>query len=562
MKSKTLSLFRTTLQSNFDSPRAKKRQSQGKGKSAEASGKSRVGGIIFALLIGSAILSGIYYVATLIYDKLEVLGGQDIFVDLIPIGLSITLLGFGFMFVMQEMYHSKDIAVYMYLPIKKSQILTFRFIKVLIMGGLITAILLIPFVVAYGVKSSAGLEYIPYAFLILLLLPIIPLTVVGLISMLLMRFTTGLKSKKAVSIIPVVGGGIGVQFILQIVLQGLINPAFVPWLTKAGGIFSVLYKIFPGTEFAAKALSLSGTSALLNLGYFIAASMAAFVIFLLAGNFLYFKGLVGIGEEASRRRAISKDELEKRTSASSKSVTYIKKEIKQLLRSFPAFMNCIFNPVLLFPGMVFIGLFFGASNDMEMLLEYIDGGLLVGIIIGVGVMFSVINPVFASVISREGSSFYFMKFIPMSIEKQLVSKMSVGIILGMIPCILLGTALAFLGIPLGYIITGILGSLIIIAALAMTGLIIDIKRPKLNWSDESRAILMSLNFVFYVLTGFVYVAIGVLPIILFNRDLPIWEFEVSLVGCITYIVVVFGAVDLLLYRWINRNGKRFIMSAS
>ncbi len=26
-------------------------------------------------------------------------------------------------------------------------------------------------------------------------------------------------------------------------------------------------------------------------------------------------------------------------------------------------------------------------------------------------------------------------------------------------------------------------------------------------------------------------------------------------------VVVFGAVDLLLYRWINRNGKRLIMSA-
>jgi hypothetical protein len=136
--------------------------------------------------------------------------------------------------------------------------------------------------------------------------------------------------------------------------------------------------------------------------------------------------------------------------------------------------------------------------------------------------------------------------------------------LGVIPCLLIGTATAVSGIPIGYVIAGVLCALIIIAALTMTGAIIDLSRPKLNWTDVNRVLMMSLNFIFYVLTGLVYVAIAALPIILsalFGWDSPIGEFAVSSVVYIPYIVVVFGAVDLLLYRWINRNGKRSIMNA-
>ena len=581
--SKTLSLFRTTLQSSFDSPKAKKKRAEGKGKGrpARAADRGRAGGntaglagriiaVLIGLLIASAVLALFYWIATRIYNILEASGGGNVFVDLIFAGIAITLAGFGFMFFMQEMYYSEDIPVYMYLPIKKSQILTFRFVKVLIQGGFIVIAVLLPFFVAYGVKSSAGLAYIPYAFLVLLLAPIIPLTVIGLISMLLMRFTKGLKSKQAVSVVAFVGGAIGVQFVLQSFIQSF-NPALMGGLAEAGEILSVVYIIFPGTGFAANALELSGTSALINLGYFIAASAAAFGLFLLAGKFLYFEGLVGIGEHASRREAISSDDLEKKTAASPKPVTYMRKEFRQIRRSLAAFFNLVVNPVLLFPGIMIFGLLRSGNDDLESLLEYVDGGLVVGAIIGMCVIFSIMNPVFASIISREGSSFHIMKFIPMSIESQLRSKMSVGFVLGLIPCLLIGTALAFLGIPLEYIATGLLGALLIIAALAMTGAIIDLKRPKLNWTDVSRVLMMSLNFVIYALTGVVYVAIAALPIIIsiiLNWGLPIWAWESevplvdSLVGYITYIVVEFGAVDLLLYWWINRNAKRLIMQAS
>ena len=138
------------------------------------------------------------------------------------------------------------------------------------------------------------------------------------------------------------------------------------------------------------------------------------------------------------------------------------------------------------------GLLNSASEDMYMLLEFVDGGLVAGAIMGMCVIFSIMNPVFASVISREGSSFQFMKVIPMSIESQLKSKMSVGFVLGLIPCLLIATALGWLGIPLEYIVTALLGAPLIIAVLSMTGAIIDLKRPKLNWSDVNRVLMMSL----------------------------------------------------------------------
>ena len=271
---------------------------------------------------------------------------------------------------------------------------------------------------------------------------------------------------------------------------------------------------------------------------------------------------MGIGEHASKREAISGDELVKKTTASPKPVTYMRKEFRQIRRSLATFLNCIVNPVLLFPGTALFGLFNSSSNDMDMLLEFVDGGLVVGAIMGICILFSIMNPVFASVISREGSSVHFMKFIPMSIESQLESKISVGFIVGLIPCLMIGTTFALSGIPIGYIATGLLGALMIIAALAMTGAIIDLHRPKLNWTEVSRVLMMNLNFIIYALAGVVYVAIVALPIIILNWGLPIWEFEVPLVNYIAYIVVVFGAVDLLLYWWIHRNARRLVMSAS
>ena len=202
-----------------------------------------------------------------------------------------------------------------------------------------------------------------------------------------------------------------------------------------------------------------------------------------------------------------------------------------------------------------------------MLLEFVDGGLVAGAIMGMCVIFSIMNPVFASVISREGSSFQFMKVIPMSIESQLRSKMSDGFALSLIPCLLIATALGWLGIPLEYIVTALLGAPLIIAVLSMTGAIIDLKRPKLNWSDVSRVLMMSLNWIIYVLPGVAISALPIIATILLNWGLPLWlwDSEVplvgSLVGYITYLVVVFGVVDLLLCWWIHRNARRLIMSA-
>ncbi len=216
------------------------------------------------------------------------------------------------------------------------------------------------------------------------------------------------------------------------------------------------------------------------------------------------------------------------------------------------------------------GLLNSASEDMYILFEFVDGGLVAGAIMGMCVIFSIMNPVFASVISREGSSFHFMKVIPMSIESQLRSKMSDGFVLSLIPCLLIATALGWSGIPLEYIVTALLGAPLIIAALTMTGAIIDLKRPKLNWSDVSRVLMMSLNWIIYALPGVVYLAISTLPIIatiLLNWGLPLWlwDSEVplvgSVVGYITYLLVVFGVVDLLLYWWIHCNARRLIMSA-
>ena len=111
-------------------------------------------------------------------------------------------------------------------------------------------------------------------------------------------------------------------------------------------------------------------------------------------------------------------------------------------------------------------------------------------------------------ISRDGENAVFMKYIPVSLYKQYMYKIIPNIIMNIVTIIItLGMAEYLLRLPAItlialFIVATIMG---ILQSIAM--IIVDLKRPKLNWDSEYAVAKQNLNLVFPVLLAMVNIVI-------------------------------------------------------
>ena len=137
-------------------------------------------------------------------------------------------------------------------------------------------------------------------------------------------------------------------------------------------------------------------------------------------------------------------------------------------------------------------------------------------------------------ISRDGENAVFMKYIPVSLYKQYMYKIIPNIIMNIVTIIItLGMAEYLLRLPAItlialFIVATIMG---ILQSIAM--IIVDLKRPKLNWDSEYAVAKQNLNLVFPVLLAMVNIVILVGFVYLF-KDINIYM-GVGILG-ILYIV--------------------------
>lgn len=543
--SKTISLFRTMLQSGFDSRKKQNMKTK----------DSKIIRKLMSIIISGAILYLIYLLAERMFDKISA-QNTDMFIYMIVAVVASAVFVMCFMIIAQEMYFAKDVKIYRYLPIKKRQILLFRFIKSLFFGFVYGGFITVPFITAYFVKTSAPFVNIFSSVIVILFFPVIPVAMIGVITILLMRFFKFLKSEKALTFIGLISGAIGINIILQPILQG---SAAMEAMTKLDGFLTVLLKFFPGMTFAVNALVMPGIDSIINLMLFILSCAGTVFVFLIIGNLFYYKGLEGIGEEKSRRKAIDVDKLIKKTLKNSQFTAYVKKEIKILFRTTILFIQCFVTPLLMSGGILIGFLFKSDKNDViSELVEYIDAGILVAFICCICVIISSLNTMFGSSVSREGSGYFFMKYLPIPVHKQLFAKITVGISITLLQLILLGTAFILMGLPANYVLLSIALSLFIIISIAMLGTMFDVQKPKLVWSDIQSALFLNINVILTFFMSLAFAVISFLPIVISNWGLSIWEYEFSLLWFSLYIILFFGALNFVLYKWIKNNSRKYV----
>lgn len=235
--------------------------------------------------------------------------------------------------------------------------------------------------------------------------------------------------------------------------------------------------------------------------------------------------------------------------------TYLIKEMRLLIRTPVYALNCI-GMCLLMPIMLLV---IFLTTDTDTLLQqlpditpYLDGKLPYAILAGmaIGFLFSNLNLISATAISREGTNLSFMKYIPMTLKEQLHAKVLSGILMSVFSMLLTMLCIYYLLpiFPLFWYLLAAASSLITIVLGNYASLALDILHPKLVWEQEAAAVKQNMSGIVSMLAGMAMMVVTAALLFVLPSDF--------LPAGTAGMVIVCLALDVVFYMRLDHFAKK------
>lgn len=518
--------------------------------------------LLILLIIGFAPILKMFSAATSnIYDVLKEINEESIILYMGLSATSFAIFIFGIFHVMNTFYFSMDIESLLPLPLRSYEIIGSKLILIIIYEYVTEIIFLLPILLKYGMKIKAGFGYYLYGTIIFLINPIVPTIICTILIMVIMRFSNLGKNKdrfKMISGIIALGIGIGINLLMQSTFskdqsKDQIQNMVMGIKDKYVGILS---KIFPTTKAAVYSLiEYNNVNGFINICLFLIITLLFLGIFIYVAEKLYLKGVVGISETTSTRKVIEDTKLHKYTKKRNVVTSYILKEIKILLRTPIFFMNCI---LMNFLWPIFFILPLAMQGNIDEMIQAANGMLQNSndIKLIIIISFSIIlfitssNGIAASSISREGRNLYFNKFVPVDVKDIFIAKILTSVIIEFVSIlsilIIIGLVIK---IPLTIVMAIVIVSIPAMFFSSLTGMIIDLYYPKLNWDNEQKAVKQNFNIVGNMILNII---IAVMTAIVFIN------IKLNLITTIFIIIVAYSLINILIYKLLKTKGISII----
>lgn len=509
--------------------------------------KGIISAIALVILMIACFAAPMQTLVSTLYDGLSQIGQEGLIIGLITIAVSFTIFIFGIIYVMGTFYFSKDIEYLLPLPLKPWEITMSKFITVLIYEYLTEAIILVVPLITFGVKSHAGALYWIISIVVFIILPIFPLVIATIINMILMSFTNIGKHKEKlrtlVGIISVILG-MGISLTMSNFSQSIVkNQSKLIEMISSGNnsMVSTITAIFPTARFSSLALINSqGIKSFYYILALLAITIVAILIFMLLANALYFKGALGGAEVAAKRTNMKNSEFSKATKKNSIIFSYTIKELKILFRTPAYLLNCVIMSFL-WP-IFFIIPMVSQAGTLGELTAYMGSvknlnidGIVLAIVVNVMFFIAGSNIVSATAISREGENVFFMKYIPLSYKKQILSKVLSGAILSLVSLVFLIAGLIMIKMNILFILVFIVISIIAVLASNFICILVDLSKPKLKWDNEQMAVKQNFRSMISFFTCFIIAGLNIVIFI-----------KLSLGFLITALILFIEMIGLLL----------------
>jgi len=517
------------------------------------------------ILIGVSILIGLGTLLSLyilLLNSIYAVGAQinqpEIVLTISIIFAQFIVMFFGIFYIMGTLYFSKDINILLPLPLKPYEVLGSKFIVVIINEYLTILPMLLPAAIIYGVGTNQGLVYWLKSLIVILVAPIIPLNISALFIIILMRFINFRKSR---DVLAVIGGllgiflGLGLNLFFQRIPQGNEEEFIRNIITKQYGMITYIGRKFPPSIWADIGLSGEGIQAIGYLFLFVAVSLLMFILLLWLGNYIFYKSLLAGQEVLRKRKIISRDEmLRKYERISSPAVSLFYREWKLLLRTPVYVLNCLAGTII-GPFMVILIMFTKDSGDtgLSTIINNPDYSFYIQLI-GLAFMLYVsgINVAASTAISREGSTFWISKIIPVPAKHQVLAKFLNGFSIACLGVIMTAIVLAVFIMPVS--------SVVLITLLGFTGsvpltafsLMIDMAKPKLIWNNPQEAVKQNMNGLLGMLVSLLILGVLTAAVIMMIK-LGIYWWAIYII--LALIMSGLGVLSMIIM--LNSSEKRY-----
>ncbi len=483
------------------------------GVSTKSKSKFLLYGLLFLYFAGLII-----FLSYNLLDGLIQIQQEEIFIGMILfmiLGLAIVQTIFSSINIL---YFTKDSEYLLPLPLKPYQIILARTNVMLISEYLIIFLVGCIPLIMYGILTGAGIVYYIIMLLAVILVPILPVLLISIIVMGIMSFAKLTKNRNkfqllATALLLVIV--IALSISTSSMQDDLTNEEMAQMLVEANGTIEMIKGYIPTVDYLIEALTTNNlVTTVIEVLKTIVITAISFVVYMLIAQQIYFKGLVGNlfgGGTARTKKGIKQKEYKN----SKLYKSYVGKEFKVLARNPVFLMQCLI-PAILIPIIMVVITYAGLNSDgmgLEQINQMvgqmtINTFMIACIILGVIQFFTMFIYIAITAVSRDGENAVFMKYIPVPLYKQYIYKIVPNIIMYMVSIIItLGIAEYILHLPIVTLIALFVVATIIGVLQSIVMIIIDLKRPKLNWDSEYAVAKQNLNLIFPMLFSMLNIGI-------------------------------------------------------
>jgi ABC-2 type transport system permease protein len=484
-------------------------------------------------LAGLAVVPMFYGIVLLIenvYLALKPMGQERALLSSGLLAGQILILLFGIYYVIAAFYFSRDLEFLIPLPLRPGEVMASKFAVIVINEYLTVAAVVLPVVITVGVLGRAKIGYWVNAVLVYLALPVIPLAIVSLAVVAMMRFINISRKKDALILI----GSlllIGLSFAAQVGLSrsaGQGGPAasaqaVAAFFTSPDSLLNKVGAIFPPGIWATKAIAAGFTGeGLANLALLLGVSLALFVGMVVVAEKLFYRGVIGLGETTGKKRRLTRDEMSRRVSSGRRAFAAIFGREWKIMNRTPIFL---LNGVLVsvFVPAIFVimatidrgGKGSGQGGDPMALLRALASANPLVVILAAALFMTIcgsINGTASSTFSREGAQFWISRVIPVAPREQAAAKFLHSYLVATLGVVTAGVVAAiFFHLKAAHLAPAAVLSLVAGVLLTTVGMMIDLARPLLDWTNPQKAIKQNLNVLLALIAD-----VGVLTAVFFG----------------------------------------------
>ncbi len=526
---KLLSLIKATMTDNMSLFKIKNKS------------QSKVSKIATPILLSLCVFFAVWTYAEMFMDALIEVHMEHVVLTLFVVVTFLLTLIEGVYKSGNLLFNCKDDNLLLSLPIKRMTVLFIRVFKFYVFELMYNSLFLLPAMVVYATRTSVNSSFYLVSFIMLLLLPVIPIVISCILGVIITATASKFKHKNFAQIIISVIMLMGV-FYISFNLQNVVNNL----ASNAQSVNDAITKLYyPAQAYVKMVLDFN----IMDLLLFIIINVALFIVMIIGLENIYFKT-----NSKSKNIKTNKNGSHYKIKSNHPIIALVSKEFKRFINSPVFVINAGFGLVIYIVGCIIFALKYESYADLlisegiialpELVREFIPLLLFEFICFG-----SLMSSITCSMISLEGKSFSILKSLPVSPTTIIFSKVLSAVII-MLPFIFVGDLIVFarFHFKIIEIFLILLASLVLPFVAETIGIIINLKYPKMDAENDTEVVKQSMSSMVAVFTGMIMTG---LTIYLVFKAIGLgisaaW----TLISGVAFYVLLFGV--LILY--VRKNG--------